>query len=172
MRKNLYSCTILDEESEFTFTFPQKSTENIFKMASLSVKRSICRHLTERNSIEQNFKLTDQIYLKFYRIRWPYFRVRWPYKICCWIWKFSTAHKNWSLNVKIFRWIWKCFVAGKYFPLHMKIIFIEYENVFVEYENVFVEYCYIWATICVGPAVFILYLYSLFVYIPKITRNN
>ena len=39
--ENLYSYTILDEESEFTFTFPQKSTDNIFKMASLSLKRSI-----------------------------------------------------------------------------------------------------------------------------------
>ena len=36
-----YSYTILDEESEFTFSFPQKSTDNIFKMALLSVKRSI-----------------------------------------------------------------------------------------------------------------------------------
>ena len=39
--ENLYFYTILDEESEFTFTFPQKSTDNIFKMASLSVKRSL-----------------------------------------------------------------------------------------------------------------------------------
>ena len=39
--ENLYSYTIWDEESEFTFTFPQKSTDNIFKMASLSVKTSI-----------------------------------------------------------------------------------------------------------------------------------
>ena len=39
--ENLYSYAVLDEESEFTFTFPQKSTDNIFKMASLSVKRSI-----------------------------------------------------------------------------------------------------------------------------------
>ena len=37
----MYSYTVLNEESEFTFTFPQKSTDNIFKMASLSVKRSI-----------------------------------------------------------------------------------------------------------------------------------
>ena len=29
------------EEYEFTFTFAQKSIDNIFKMASLSVKRSI-----------------------------------------------------------------------------------------------------------------------------------
>ena len=37
----MYSYTILDEESELTLTFLQKSTDNIFKMASLSVKRSI-----------------------------------------------------------------------------------------------------------------------------------
>ena len=40
--ENLYSYTVLDEESEFTFTFPQKSIDNIFKMASLSVKRFYC----------------------------------------------------------------------------------------------------------------------------------
>ena len=39
--ENLYSYTVLDEEFEYNFTFPQKSTDNIFKMASLSVKRSI-----------------------------------------------------------------------------------------------------------------------------------
>ena len=41
--ENLYSYTILDKESEFTFTFAQKSTDNIFKMAALSVKRSITK---------------------------------------------------------------------------------------------------------------------------------
>ena len=44
--ENLCSYTVLDEESEFTFTFPQKSKGNIFKMASLSVKRSIKKLLT------------------------------------------------------------------------------------------------------------------------------
>ena len=39
--ENLYSCKVLEEEFEFTFTFPQKSTVNIFKMTLLSVKRSI-----------------------------------------------------------------------------------------------------------------------------------
>ena len=45
VNENLYSYKILDEESEFTFTFPQKSTVNIFKMASLSVKMSIRKEL-------------------------------------------------------------------------------------------------------------------------------
>ena len=35
------SYTVLYEESKFTFTFAQKSIDNIFKMVSLSVKRSI-----------------------------------------------------------------------------------------------------------------------------------
>ena len=36
--KNLYSYTVLDEESEFPFTtFPQKSTDNIFKTLNRSV---------------------------------------------------------------------------------------------------------------------------------------
>ena len=32
--ENLYSCTVLDEQSEFTFTFLQKSTDYISRMAS------------------------------------------------------------------------------------------------------------------------------------------
>ena len=34
---NICKSAVLDEESEFTFAFPQKSTDNIFEMASLSV---------------------------------------------------------------------------------------------------------------------------------------
>ena len=39
--ENLYSYTVLDEESEFNTAFPQKATYNIFKMVSLSVEWSV-----------------------------------------------------------------------------------------------------------------------------------
>ena len=38
----LYSCTVLDEESEFTFTFPQKSTDNIFQNVGNKVYSQEC----------------------------------------------------------------------------------------------------------------------------------
>ena len=38
IRESLYSYTVLDMESEFNTTFPQKATYNIFKMTSLSVE--------------------------------------------------------------------------------------------------------------------------------------
>ena len=59
--ENLYSYTILDEESEFTFTFPQKSTDNIFKMASLSVKMSILAYIYEVGTIEYFEELATQV---------------------------------------------------------------------------------------------------------------
>ena len=57
--ENLYSYTVLDEESEFTFAFPQKSTDNIFKMASLSVKRSIKRRHLHEFLHNENKSITD-----------------------------------------------------------------------------------------------------------------
>ena len=69
MWKFVHSYTILDEESEFTFTFPQKSRDNIFKTVSLSVKRSIgnsCSYLASsylaRDTLFSNVKTNHLLY--------------------------------------------------------------------------------------------------------------
>ena len=64
--KNVYSYTILDEESEFTFTFPQKSADNIFKMSSLSVKRSIANDKKKNCLNGLNFYLNFSCFLNIF----------------------------------------------------------------------------------------------------------
>ena len=60
--KNLYSYTVMDEESEFTFNFPQKSTENIFKMAFVIGKTVYLKYLTEL------LKVHNQRYSRWIRV--------------------------------------------------------------------------------------------------------